>query len=496
MSLYLGDNLVSGSHVCYDTRNIGQIVQSTIPLTDAGLHLLDGGLVLAGGIYDDFVNYIANIYNNTAVVEKVWTQPRLSSNGVVGGNSFAVSSNVTQLSGNDVYNAFDGVTSGGSLFHSQSGTTTGYIIIYNPTPIKITNLKIYNQSNAANRASSAGNIYGSNDGVSWVGIDSYTNSQQSAGGVWNIDLSLNTGYFKYYRLASLSGGSDSYWTINEIEIFAYYKERAGFTTEEDWQASVVNHGVCGKFVYTESSGSAVSVRLPKITGFTEGAIDPTVIGTLTEAGLPNITGKAASTKPGNSNNDPSVSGALYKTGGTNINDTVTNNGNGQDYYTLYLDASRVSSLYKNNFNKVQPQSIKVLYYIVIGTSTKTPVQVDLDEIATDLNGKCDVDGTNATFAHITETYSNGTSWYKVYSNGWCEQGGLTTSISTGGNVTITMLKVFVDTGYNLLISSNGAYYASAEANNTAVKNSSSQITISNGSHVSSQFSWEAKGYIS
>lgn len=47
------------------TRNIGEIVSSTIPLNDAGLHLLDGALLSGSGAYADFVEYIASLYNGT-----------------------------------------------------------------------------------------------------------------------------------------------------------------------------------------------------------------------------------------------------------------------------------------------------------------------------------------------------------------------------------------------------------------------------------------------
>ena len=45
------------------TRNIGEIVASTIPLTDAGLHLLDGAL-LQYGSYQAFIDYIADLYDS------------------------------------------------------------------------------------------------------------------------------------------------------------------------------------------------------------------------------------------------------------------------------------------------------------------------------------------------------------------------------------------------------------------------------------------------
>jgi hypothetical protein len=61
MSLYLGENLISGQTTLVgESRNIGQIIPSAIPLTDAGLHLLDGSLILGNGIYSDFVDYMDN----------------------------------------------------------------------------------------------------------------------------------------------------------------------------------------------------------------------------------------------------------------------------------------------------------------------------------------------------------------------------------------------------------------------------------------------------
>ena len=45
-------------------RNIGEIIPSTIPLVDAGLHLLDGSLIRGGGVYSDFVDYMADLYGD------------------------------------------------------------------------------------------------------------------------------------------------------------------------------------------------------------------------------------------------------------------------------------------------------------------------------------------------------------------------------------------------------------------------------------------------
>ena len=57
-----------------NTRNLGEIITSTIPLVDAGLHLLDGALLDGDGVYADFVSYMKDLYENDtqyANIEKV-----------------------------------------------------------------------------------------------------------------------------------------------------------------------------------------------------------------------------------------------------------------------------------------------------------------------------------------------------------------------------------------------------------------------------------------
>ena len=50
---------------------------------------------------------------------------------------------------------------------------------------------------------------------------------------------------------------------------------------------------------------------------------------------------------------------------------------------------------------------------------------------------------------VVETYQNGTSWYRVYSDGWCEQGGVSPSGADQATVTITLLKAFSNTSYTV-----------------------------------------------
>ena len=162
-----------------------------------------------------------------------------------------------------------------------------------------------------------------------------------------------------------------------------------FTTESLWQQSVTTYGVCGKFVYDSVNNT---LRLPKIIGKIEGTTDLTALGDLAQqyVKLPNITGKFWVGRSA-----VAAEGAFVKdqTGGE-----YSNSGNASDGGHYSFDASRVSSVYSGNGSDTQihEQAIKVLYYIVIATSTKTEIEVDIDEIATDLNGKADTDLTNCT----------------------------------------------------------------------------------------------------
>lgn len=276
-----------------------------------------------------------------------------------------------------------------------------------------------------------------------------------------------------------------------------------FTTEALWQQSVTTYGVCGKFVYDSTNNT---VRLPKVTGIIEGTTDVTALGDLVEAGLPNITGdiKIASLVKGSSSTDLTgirkggcfndSYGQALKTG-----DATTTSSTYFVEGQAVFKASSSSSIYGNS-SKVQPQTIKVLYYIVIANSTKTEIQADIDQVATDLNGKADVDYTNCSYlpmrndvVHIIETYQNGSSWYKVYSDGWCEQGGFVAS--NGG--TVSLLKTMNNNTYTCLCCHNGSN-AKGEgvihAYNKTTTYFNAGLSISTSGMYG--FSWYVCGYIS
>ena len=147
-----------------------------------------------------------------------------------------------------------------------------------------------------------------------------------------------------------------------------------FITEAEWQTSVSTYGVCGKFVVDTVEDT---VRLPKVTGFLEGTVDPAALGTLVEAGLPLVSGQFGAFYNGPENTP--VSGAFYRTadvipGTTRIvgTDTTANVAN------IAFDPSRSSSVYGNS-TTVQPQSIKGFIYMVLANKVRNPMNLDISQ---------------------------------------------------------------------------------------------------------------------
>ncbi len=255
-----------------------------------------------------------------------------------------------------------------------------------------------------------------------------------------------------------------------------------FTTETTWQNTVNAKGVCGKFVY---NSSANTIRLPKITGFIEGTVDTNALGDLVDAGLPNITGSFNGLLQAES--DAGSSGAFTHTleaGG----EGGDRNGSPEKQVT-HLDASRSSSIYGNS-STVQPQAIKVFYYIVVATSAKTNIEVNLDNVVSDLNNKVDISQL-ADCEVVVETYRNGTQWYRLWSDGWIEQGGYL-YVSSNGQ-TLSFMKQFQDINYTITAAGTEEQRGNVAFYNRAI-NSCKCWTSDDETFNAAGINWTACGY--
>lgn len=356
----------------------------------------------------------------------------------------------------------DKLTTGAKIngvnFKGDTDIITGAGFYYDTVTYEAGDLAfIYNQDGALelHKSLSAGNI-GHNPLTStgyWEKQDLGGSGGRNVGEIIPSTLPLTDSGLHLLDGTRLSGDGIYKKFVEYIaDLYAENPSANYFCTEAQWQASVTQYGVCGKFVYDSVNNT---VRLPKITGFIEGSIDVNTLGDIIEAGLPqHVHGISFRIAP---------TSARY--GGR----CQLGYDNGEGYYTqrTRTDTGNANGIYGKS-NTVQPQSIKVLYYIVVANTQKTEIQVDIDNIATDLNGKADTDLTNCTKPHIVDSYINNSSWYRVYSDGWCEQGGIITPNTTTLNYQITFLKPYIDINY--VITLNNTEPDSYSANNNFISN--------------------------
>lgn len=153
------------------------------------------------GTYNVFVGETGNAeaYANTIYVqtdepvpEATFTQPTLSSNGTLGGSSFAVTCT------NNTTNAWKPFAS--QLYQSTASPGTVDFIAFNPTALHVSSITIKGNGEAPYYPS-AFTIYGSNDNSAWTSLGSYTNSNYSEK---TIAINSYTGFYKYHKISITS----------------------------------------------------------------------------------------------------------------------------------------------------------------------------------------------------------------------------------------------------------------------------------------------------
>lgn len=207
---------------------------------------------------------------------------------------------------------------------------------------------------------------------------------------------------------ALISGSGSYAEFVSIMAQKVSTNPELFVTEAVWQQSVTDYGECGKFVY---DNVANTIRLPLLNGYTKATNTAGEVGDLVEAASPNIKGTfqargQSGFRPDDGDVEVPLSGAFSVTGTTSYTVANATNISGKG---ISFDASHCSSVYKDSATTIDVQAIKVYSYIVLGTVTKTSIQIDIDNVLSDLNLKADKDFSNVT-APVQAFKSMATSW--------------------------------------------------------------------------------------
>ena len=391
MSIYKGNRVVAGTYPLYGTtgestagpmtqkavtealsltkRNVGELVTSVVPLTDAGLHLLDGALLSYTGMYAPFINHMEglfNTYQNLFTTEASW-QSAVQSKGVCG--KFVL---------NKTMYAWEITVDGGSqiVYTYVNEAFVGDIAVLNPD----------------------GTTFGQN----------YMDSTMP------------------YRIVTITEVDPSDPSLNTIQIkFTSIPQTRAYAAEFTGVRSTVN----------DITGTG-SLRLPKITGIIEGTTDVEALGDLIEAGLPSMTTNSTGAHGHdvflwNSNNTNYTAqhwnsdGTSPVTAGSGTRSTAASWQNssfttaGNSLFSGSGDPSGVTDSkgahthtvsFGAETDTVQPQTIKVLYYIVVANTPTTEVQVDINEVASDINAlEGDINNLNANKLSRSEVWYDSTS---------------------------------------------------------------------------------------
>ena len=199
------------------------------------------GLSVVGrtpGTVDDYdYTIIENIYKAVKQVERTywkreeteqpWTQPVLSANGTIGGDSFACAAN-TEYTDNPAWKAFDN-DANTDWQGLQSHGLPNILEWYNPSGLKITQITF----TSGRRVSDGGfppkysirfcaknyTIQASEDGNTWVDIYTGTNTSYSEKKSITVNIS-NNNFYKYWRIYVNSVNTGTYVDIWSVSVTA------------------------------------------------------------------------------------------------------------------------------------------------------------------------------------------------------------------------------------------------------------------------------------
>ena len=165
--------------------------------------------------------------------------------------------------------------------------------------------------------------------------------------------------------------------------------------------------------------------------------DETITGDKTFSGDTVFSGNATFNQKVNAN----ISGSSGSCTGNSATATkATQDGSGNNIANTY--ATKNSPAFTGTPTSTTPSS-------ATDNSTKIPTTAWVR------NHRCTTRATTTSTAsadapaYVVENYKNGSSWYRIWSDGWIEQGGKTAQRSGNGYIAVTFLKPFVDTNYNV-----------------------------------------------
>ena len=524
MSIYKGTTLLAGSSI---TIPLLTFVWQDHKINDISWLCADTFSWQSGSVYTAVYNHLVEDYNsssyNTGTVS--WTQPILTSNSTETSLGTVEVSAGSEYSTYNAYKALDGIKSGtiattGWGVNNTSATTWWQIKF--PYKIKITGLTGYQRydSNPAN-ANTIGQFYTSSDKTTPIG-DIYTNNISTnwnavaVSGIPSEGIITDTIYFE-------KTGGGSYGGLGELEITAervvespFYEAPDGHRIvladqESEIQSIYNTTGVAWYYILdTENT----RFKLPRTKYSFTGLRD-----TVGKYVSPNVSIQHYHAFGYNTNNNNGTFIATNDTGKSVTLPTVNNvtgyrtwngsgGGGGFNSSSETYSSNMLTSLEEETGTKtIQPSATQMYLYFYVGQFTQSATEQTAGLNTELFNNKLDLRLSNVDNADnaasnalnavgirtVVETYHNGTDWYRVWSDGWCEQGGETLNVFNTNNNYISFLKPYATAPLNVTMQmittgSTDAGYAVYQVKTV----SASGFTTYWTQHAY----WKAEGYIS
>ena len=278
-------------------------------------------------------------------------------------------------------------------------------------------------------------------------------------GVKNIQdaskLGLPVGFEAFTTNPNLQAGwlpllGGEYSRTAYADLWAWVQTQAGYLLEESaWQAKAADNG--GNVPFYSSGDGSTTFRVPSLKCWVKSGSSISEVGSYLEAGLPNILGSAGHF---NSLIEYVYSGAMFEKSSKPTDDS---NAGGTQAKEIGFDASRSNKIYGNS-DTVQPPSIVGMWLVkAYGTVTNVG-STDVANLAqglTQTETRISALENHGAGATVVESYRNGTEWYRIWSDGWIEQGGYGVASGSGEKKNIVLLKPYIDSSYTITLANLG-----------------------------------------